>query len=102
MKCPLVLITRVPQDCIEDKCYFWDLDHGKWKWMSNEWKKGFAKNVDIRWRSMVDLNTYITATISFVDSINHLLQEKDDKIMTWKKSNNLKISVTDTGWFRVI
>jgi len=35
MKCPLVDITRVPQDCIEDKCYFWDLDHSKCKWRWN-------------------------------------------------------------------
>ena len=102
MKCPLVSITREPQDCIEDKCYFWGLDNGKCRWMSTKWKKGFVKNADIRWHSMVDLNTYITATISFVDFINHLWQETDDKIMTWKTSNILKISVTDTGWFTVI
>jgi len=36
MKCPMVSITRDPQDCIEDKCYFWDLDHGKCKWMSTK------------------------------------------------------------------
>ena len=34
MKCPMVSITRKPQDCIEEKCYFWDLDHNKCKWMS--------------------------------------------------------------------
>ena len=34
MKCTMVSITRDPQDCIEDKCYFWDLDCGKCKWMS--------------------------------------------------------------------
>jgi hypothetical protein len=36
MKCPMVSITRKPQDCIEDKCYFWDLDRGKCKWMSTK------------------------------------------------------------------
>jgi len=30
MKCPMVSITRETQDCIEDKCYFWELDHCKW------------------------------------------------------------------------
>jgi len=34
MKCPMVYIIRESQDCIEDKCYFWDLSHGKCKWMS--------------------------------------------------------------------
>jgi len=33
MNCSLVIISREPQDCIEDKCYFWDLDPGKCKWM---------------------------------------------------------------------
>jgi hypothetical protein len=33
MECPMVSINREPQDCIEDKCYFWDLDHCKCKWM---------------------------------------------------------------------
>jgi hypothetical protein len=36
MKCPMVLITRESQDCVEDKCYFWDLDHGKCKWMQSK------------------------------------------------------------------
>jgi len=36
MKCPMVSITREPQDCIEDKCYFWDLDHCKCKWMETK------------------------------------------------------------------
>jgi len=36
MKCPLVSKNREPQDCIEDKCYFWDLDHSKCKWMSTK------------------------------------------------------------------
>ena len=71
MKCPMVLITREPQDCIEDKCYFWDSDHGKCKWMRTKWKNGFAMNVDILWHSMEDLNSYITATISFVNPIRH-------------------------------
>jgi hypothetical protein len=35
MKCPLVSVTSEPQDCIEDKCYFWDVDLGKCKWMSS-------------------------------------------------------------------
>jgi len=34
MKCPMVLITRDPQDCIEDECCFWDIDPGKCQWMS--------------------------------------------------------------------
>ena len=79
MKCPMISITREPQDCIEENCYFWDLGHSKCKWMSTKWKNGFAKNVDIQWHSMEDLNSYITATISFVNSIRHLWQKKDDK-----------------------
>jgi len=31
MDCPMVSITREPRDCIEDKCYFWDMDHNKCK-----------------------------------------------------------------------
>ncbi len=83
MKCPMVSITREPQDCIEDKCYFWDLDNGKCKWLSTKWKKGFALNADIQWHSMEDLSSYITATISVVSSIRHLWQEKDDKNEWW-------------------
>jgi len=30
---PVMAIAREPQDCIEDKCYLWNLDHGKCKWM---------------------------------------------------------------------
>ena len=33
MKYPLVSITAEPQDCIEDKCYFWDVDQDKCKWL---------------------------------------------------------------------
>jgi hypothetical protein len=33
MKCPMVLITREPQECIEDKCYFWNKKEKKCKWM---------------------------------------------------------------------
>jgi len=29
----MVSITREPQDCIEEKCYYWDMDHSKCKWM---------------------------------------------------------------------
>jgi hypothetical protein len=36
MKCPMVCITREPQECIEDKCCFWDVDHGKCKWMETK------------------------------------------------------------------
>ena len=36
MKCPMVSINREPQDCIEDKCYFWEIDHNKCKWMSTK------------------------------------------------------------------
>jgi len=36
MKWPMVSITREPHDCIEDKCYFWELDHGKCKWMETK------------------------------------------------------------------
>jgi len=32
MKCPMVLITREPQECIEDKCYFWNDEEKKCKW----------------------------------------------------------------------
>ena len=31
MICPMVLRTREPQECIEDKCYFWK--DGKCSWM---------------------------------------------------------------------
>ena len=79
MKCTMVSITRDPQDCIEDKCYFWDLGHSKCKWMSTKWKNGLVKIAGIRWHGMDDLNSYITATISFVNSIRHLWQKKDDK-----------------------
>jgi len=34
MKCPMVSITRESYDCIEYKCYFWDLGHSNCKWMS--------------------------------------------------------------------
>jgi len=33
MRCVLVAIHRDPQDCIEDKCYFWDKKKGKCKWL---------------------------------------------------------------------
>ncbi len=36
MKCPMVSINRATQECIEDKCYFWELDNGKCKWMSTK------------------------------------------------------------------
>ena len=39
MKCPMVSITRKPQDCIEDKRYFWDGEQGKCKWIETQWKK---------------------------------------------------------------
>jgi hypothetical protein len=29
MKCVMILVNREPQDCIEDKCYFWDVKWGK-------------------------------------------------------------------------
>ncbi len=79
MKCPMITISRESQDCIEDKCYFWDLGHDKCEWMSTKWKKGFAKNVDIQWHSIDDLNSYITVTISFVNSIRHLWQDEKEK-----------------------
>ena len=85
MKCPMVSITRDAQDCIEGKCYFWNLDYSKCKWMQTIWKNGFAKNVDIQWHSMDDLNSFITATISSVNSISHLWPEKDDKMNGDKK-----------------
>jgi len=28
----MVSITAEPQDCIQDKCYFWDVEQGKCKW----------------------------------------------------------------------
>jgi hypothetical protein len=34
MKCPLVYIAMESQDCLEDKCYFWEIKNGKCKWMS--------------------------------------------------------------------
>jgi len=36
MKCPMVSINRETQDCIEDKCYFWDLENSKCKWMQSK------------------------------------------------------------------
>ena len=35
-KCPMVEIHREPQDCIKEKCYFWELDHSKCKWMQTK------------------------------------------------------------------
>jgi hypothetical protein len=32
MKCPIVLITRESQECIEEKCYFWKEKEKKCKW----------------------------------------------------------------------
>jgi len=32
MKCPMVQITRDPQECTEDKCYFWNGKEKKCKW----------------------------------------------------------------------
>lgn len=32
MNCPMVLMTRKPQDCIEEKCYFWNEKEKKCKW----------------------------------------------------------------------
>ncbi len=31
MKCPLVKIAREPNDCIEDKCYFWKNAKCSWR-----------------------------------------------------------------------
>ena len=36
MKCPMVSITAEPQDCTEDKCYFWDIEKGKCKWIETQ------------------------------------------------------------------
>ena len=83
MKCPIVEIKREPKECIEGNCYFYDINTGKCKWMSTKWKNGFAKNVDIYWHSMDDLNSYITATIIFVNPIRNLWQVKDDKNEWW-------------------
>ena len=46
-RCPMVPITIEPQECIEDKCYFWDVAHGQCKWMSTKGKNRFPKNADI-------------------------------------------------------
>jgi hypothetical protein len=35
-KCPMVAIHIEPQDCIENKCCFWELDHSKCKWMQTK------------------------------------------------------------------
>jgi hypothetical protein len=36
MKCPMVSINRVTQECIEEKFNFWELDPGKCRWMSTK------------------------------------------------------------------
>ncbi len=33
MKCVMIPITRESQECIKDKCYFWDKEHNKCKWV---------------------------------------------------------------------
>ena len=38
MKCVLDDIHREPQECIEDKCYFWDKERGKCKWLTKKSK----------------------------------------------------------------
>ena len=43
----------------------------------------------IQWHSMEDLNTYITATITFVSSIRHLWLEKDDEMNFLKDLGDL-------------
>lgn len=39
MKCPMVSIINVPQDCIEEKCLFWKDDNCHWATNSNMAKK---------------------------------------------------------------
>ena len=34
MKCVMVDINRESQDCIEEKCYFWDGKKGRCKWLT--------------------------------------------------------------------
>ena len=56
------------QDCgyvgdIFESTFFYDV--------IEKWKNWFAKNADIQWHSMEDLNSYITAIIFFVNSIKH-------------------------------
>ncbi len=36
MKCVMVAIHQEPQECIEDKCYFWDAEKGKCKWLAEK------------------------------------------------------------------
>jgi len=36
MKYPIGSITKEPKDCIEDKCYFWELDNNKYRWMTTK------------------------------------------------------------------
>jgi hypothetical protein len=79
MKCSIVLITREPQDCIENKCYIYEIYIDKCRWLSTKWINGFVKNVVMQWHSMEDFNSYITAIIFFANSIRHSWQEKDDE-----------------------
>lgn len=32
MNCPMVPVTREPQECIEDKCYWWNEKDKECKW----------------------------------------------------------------------
>ena len=54
MKCPMVSITAEPQDCTEDKCYFWDIEKGKCKWIETQWKKITITFHDLKTVSILD------------------------------------------------
>ena len=36
MKCVMIPVNREPQDCIEEKCYWWDIKQGRCKWMKTK------------------------------------------------------------------
>jgi hypothetical protein len=36
MKCVMIANNRESQECIEEKCYFWDRGKGMCKWMTKK------------------------------------------------------------------
>jgi len=65
MKCPIVSINREPQDCIEEKCWFWK--DGKCSWISI--KKFDKKNC----KYGVEKWVYLRRGKNLGKTINHLM-----------------------------
>ena len=36
MNCVMVAINREPQECIKEKCFFWDIEKEMCKWLSKK------------------------------------------------------------------